>query len=135
MGVITKELFIKTADKLKQNIQFTIDSRALTGTVLFQDTKNSVYMSFYRGKLIEVEEGHCIYGSDYRIYASEENWRKALLESNPAYGIYELAGKLLEFDGNMYMFSGNAKAFYILWLTLAETYRQLAEGGGTADDR
>ena len=130
MRIITKELLEKAAEKLKNNPEFIHVSRVMEGTITFKDDNGCAFISFYHGKIVEVEDGKCLYGSDYYIRAANENWIKAFTRTDERYGIYELDGNLIEFDGNQYAFAGNAKTFYMLWLALRAAY---LEGGRIND--
>lgn len=127
MGIFSGNLLRLTCERLQQDQGFLHDCRGLSGTILLQDEESCAYVTFYRGTLEETGLGHSIYGSDFRLLASAESWTKAFTKSNPAAGIYELSGVLLDFDGNQYTFQANAKAFYTFWQTLRKTFLEIFE--------
>lgn len=130
MRIITETLLQSAADELKTDEKFLHESRAFTGTVTFEDEEGAAYMTFFRGTLMEIGDGYSLFGSEYYISASTENWMKAFTEADPRFGIYELDGDLISFKGNQYTFAANAKAFYSIWLAVRDAYiSNPAEGG------
>lgn len=127
MSIITYRLLKSAAENLQKNETFLHESRALTGTITFEDEKGAAYLSFYRGKLMEIGDGYSIYGSEFYISATNNNWIKAFTDADARFGIYELDGQLITFKGNQYTFAANAKAFYAIWLAVREAYQKQAE--------
>ena len=125
MSIFSRELLENAMEPLRQDEDFIHISRALTATITFEaNAENAAYLEFYRGRLMNVDEGYSVYGSEFYICATDENWKKAFTQTNPRYGIFELDGDLIRLKGNQYVFAANAKAFYRIWLAVRRAYNE-----------
>lgn len=126
MGIINQVFLKNVVDRLKNNDSFSNYARALSSTISFKDDDGEAYITFYCGKPIAIEQGVSETGSDFYISASNDNWDTMMRE--PRFGIFEENGfARLTLRGNIYIYCGNAMAFYILWNTMKDVY--LDNGG------
>lgn len=125
MQIISKKLLEKAMKKLLDNKKFLHDCRGFSGTITFEDEENAAYVTFFRGKFIEIGEGYSVFGSDFYITATADNWKKVFLEVPEAYGIFESNGDLIRLKGNQYVYLANALAFYDIWQGVKSAFKEL----------
>ena len=120
MQVITRALLEAAGRDLQENPKFQHKARALTATITFQDELSSAYLVFFRGKLLEIGEGVCPFGSEFIITAANRNWERVFEDERQ--GIYELNGDLISLEGDAFAFAGNAIAFREIWAAVRRAY-------------
>ena len=122
MNNITPELLKKTISIIGNDPQFRHDCRALDAVVKFRENDEGVCINIRRG---DVSLANTDTDADFIISATADNWYRVFTEADPRFGIYELKGAIIDFEGNDYIFAGNAKAFYSLWLALREAWEEM----------
>lgn len=121
MKIFSGELMADAAARLVEDPDFGYHSRALSGTITFEDGESAAYITFFQGKIVKTGEGYNEFGSEFYLTASASNWDQAF-RGDARKGIYELNGSLLQMKGNIFVWGGNIKAFSGVWKAVREAY-------------
>ena len=116
---INGTLMENAARRLSLDQDFLHDARALSGTITFEDTAHSAYISIFQGQIIKTGDGYNEFGSEF--YIASDQWDE-VFHDDKRKGIYEQNGHGIRFKGNIYAWAGNMKAFRRIWDAVRDAY-------------
>lgn len=108
MTVPSLEWFRRLQESLDCDVEYLQLARWLLGPVLLRMGDHQFTVYFHKGRIVEVEEGAALTGTDFVLAGSEDVWQRLLRGEidlaqalSPAVGWLRLEGNVIEAAGNM----------------------------------
>jgi hypothetical protein len=112
MPMPSMEYFERLKDKLNGDSEYLGQARWLMGAILLQFGNQAITLYFHKGRIIEVEAGAAMTGTDFAVVGSEEAWDR-LVGGELDFPRALSAG--LRFEGNLVKVAGNMHALCLLF--------------------
>ena len=114
MGILT-EILQDLPQVLEEDSEYKVLAEWLTAKILFEMDEEKYTIHAYKGRIIEVETGESVTGTDFTLVGPQEEWQRLLGgEIKLAQGLNFYHGKF-SLRGNLIMAGNNMRALsYII---------------------
>jgi putative sterol carrier protein len=109
--------FEQLKEKINRDDEYIRQARWLMGPMLLRIGERAVTVYFHKGRIIEVEDGAALTGTDFAVVGPEEAWER-LIRGEVQFP-RALSATGLRIEGNLVKAAGNMRALCHLFKTMS----------------